>query len=243
MLIPLTAIVFALIGLGLGAGGLWLAALGGSWYYVFAGLGFLLTAFLLFTRRSVALIVYALLILGTLAWAIWEVGFDWWQLGPRGGVIILLGLWLLLPAIQRSLSFATPSGEVTAAGALPLAVAVIAAIAVAGYSMMQDRLDLAGELPIAAAAATPDLGGNVPEEDWHQYGRTPYGQRYSPLAQITPDNVDTLEVAWQYQTGDVKLPDDVGETTYQVTPLKVRDTLYLCTPHNWAIALDAATGK
>jgi quinoprotein glucose dehydrogenase len=52
-----------------------------------------------------------------------------------------------------------------------------------------------------------------------------------------------LKVAWQYQTGDVKLPDDVGETTYQVTPLKIGDTLYMCTPHNWAIALDAATGK
>ncbi len=83
----------------------------------------------------------------------------------------------------------------------------------------------------------------MPEGDWHQYGRTPYGQRYSPLAQITPENVSSLKVAWQYQTGDVKRPDDVGETTYQVTPLKVRDTLYLCTPHNWAIALDAATGK
>ena len=243
MLITLTALVFALIGLALGAGGLWLAVLGGSWYYVIAGLGFLLTAFLLFRRHSAALIVYALLILGTLGWAIWEVGFDWWQLGPRGGVIILLGLWLLLPAIRRRLGFASPSGEVYAAGALPLAAAVIAAIAVAGYSMTQDPLDLAGELPVAATAATPDLGGNVPEGDWHQYGRTPYGQRYSPLGQITPDNVDTLEVAWQYQTGDVKLPDDVGETTYQVTPLKVRDTLYLCTPHNWAIALDAASGK
>ncbi|MBB5537330.1 glucose/quinate/shikimate family membrane-bound PQQ-dependent dehydrogenase [Rhizobium giardinii] len=243
MLITLTALVFALIGLALGAGGLWLAVLGGSWYYVIAGLGFLLTAFLLFRRRSAALIVYALLILGTLGWAIWEVGFDWWQLGPRGGVIILLGLWLLLPAIRRRLGFASPSGEVYAAGALPLAAAFIAAIAVAGYSMTQDPLDLAGELPVAAAAATPDLGGNVPEGDWHQYGRTSYGQRYSPLGQITPDNVGTLEVAWQYQTGDVKLPDDVGETTYQVTPLKVRDTLYLCTPHNWAIALDAASGK
>ncbi len=243
MLIPLTAIVFALIGLALGAGGLWLAVLGGSWYYAIAGLGFLLTAFLLFRRRGAALIVYALLILGTLGWAIWEVGFDWWQLGPRGGVIILLGLWLLLPAIRRRLGFTSPSGQIYAAGALPLAVAVIAAIAVAGYSMMQDSLDRAGELPVAASAATPDLGGTVPEGDWHQYGRTPYGQRYSPLAQITPENVGTLEVAWQYQTGDVKLPDDVGETTYQVTPLKVRDTLYLCTPHNWAIALDAASGK
>ncbi|MCV9963394.1 glucose/quinate/shikimate family membrane-bound PQQ-dependent dehydrogenase [Pararhizobium sp. BT-229] len=243
MLIFLTALVFALIGLVLGAGGLWLITLGGSWYYVFAGLGFLLTAFLLFARRGAALTVYALVILGTLGWAIWEVGFDWWQLGPRGGVIILLGLWLLLPGIRRGLGFVSPSGEAYAASALPLSIAVIASIAVAGYSMTQDPLDLAGELPVGTTAATPDLGGNVPDGDWYQYGRTPYGQRYSPLAQITPENVGTLEVAWLYQTGDVKLPEDVGETTYQVTPLKIRDTLYVCTPHNWAIALDAATGK
>ncbi|KQS96429.1 MULTISPECIES: glucose/quinate/shikimate family membrane-bound PQQ-dependent dehydrogenase [unclassified Rhizobium] len=243
MLLILTAIVFALIGLALGGGGLWLIVLGGSWYYLIAGLGFLLTAFLLFARRGAALTVYALLILGTLAWAIWEVGFDWWQLGPRGGVIILLGLWLLIPAIRRQLGFVSPTGQVYAASALPLAAAVIVSIAVAGYSMTQDPLDLAGELPTETAAATPDLGGNVPDGDWHQYGRTPYGQRYSPLAQITPENVSNLEVAWQYQTGDVKRPDDVGETTYQVTPLKVKNTLYMCTPHNLVIALDAATGK
>ncbi|KQT06268.1 glucose dehydrogenase [Rhizobium sp. Leaf391] len=243
MLLILTAIVFALIGLALGGGGLWLIVLGGSWYYLIAGLGFLLTAFLLFARRGAALTVYALLILGTLAWAIWEVGFDWWQLGPRGGVTILLGLWLLIPAIRRQLGFVSPTGQVYAASALPLAAAVIVSIAVAGYSMTQDPLDLAGELPTETAAATPDLGGNVPDGDWHQYGRTPYGQRYSPLAQITPENVSNLEVAWQYQTGDVKRPDDVGETTYQVTPLKVKNTLYMCTPHNLVIALDAATGK
>lgn len=243
MLIVLTGIVFALIGLALGAGGLWLVVLGGSWYYVLAGLAFLVTAFLLFKRRGMALSVYAVFILATLGWAVWEVGFDWWQLGPRGGVVIVLGLWLLLPAIRRGLGFASPTGTVYTANALPLLAAVIVSIGVAGYSMTQDPLDLAGDLPAQTAAAAPDLGGNVPEGDWHQYGRTPYGQRYSPLAQITPDNVDTLEVAWQYQTGDVKLPDDVGETTYQVTPLKVKDTLYLCTPHNWAIALDAATGK
>ena len=49
--------------------------------------------------------------------------------------------------------------------------------------------------------------------------------------------------AWTYQTGDVKGPGDIGETTYQVTPIKVDDTLYICTPHNLAIAIDAATGK
>lgn len=243
MLIFLTGIVFALIGLVLGGGGLWLIMLGGSWYYAIAGLGFLITAFLLFARRGAALTIYALLILGTLGWAIWEVGFDWWQLGPRGGVIILLGLWLLLPPIRRGLGFASPTGEVYNASALPLGIAVLAAIAVAGYSMTQDPLDLAGELPVGKTTAAVDLGGNVPEGEWHQYGRTPYGQRYSPLAQITPDNVGKLQVAWQYQTGDVKRPDDIGETTYQVTPLKIKDTLYVCTPHNLAIALDAATGK
>ena len=72
---------------------------------------------------------------------------------------------------------------------------------------------------------------------------TQYGQRYSPLDQINTENVSRLAVAWEYHTGDVKLPDDVGETTYQVTPLKIGDTLYMCTPHNWAIALDAASGK
>ncbi len=238
-----TALVFTLIGLALGAGGAWLVSLGGSWYYVLAGLGFLVTAVLLFKRRGAALWVYALLILATLGWAIWEVGFDWWQLGPRGGVVILLGLWLLTPFVRGPLGFVSPSGQAYRPSALPLGLAILVSIGVAGYAMTQDPLDTIGALPTEKVAAAPDLGGAVPDGDWHQYGRTPYGQRYSPLAEITPANVGRLEVAWQYQTGDVKRPDDVGETTYQVTPLKIRDTLYVCTPHNLAIALDAATGK
>ncbi|WEZ84028.1 glucose/quinate/shikimate family membrane-bound PQQ-dependent dehydrogenase [Rhizobium sp. 32-5/1] len=238
-----TAIVFGLVGLALSLAGAWLAVLGGSLYYVLAGLGFILTAGLLFQKRGSALIVYAVLIVATLAWAIWEVGFDWWQLGPRGGIIILLGLWLLLPAVRNPLGFTSPTGQLYRPSALPLGLAVIASIIVAGYAMTQDPLDTIGSLPTEKVAAAPDLGGTVPDGDWHQYGRTPYGQRYSPLAEITPENVSKLTVAWQYQTGDVKRPDDVGETTYQVTPLKIRDTLYVCTPHNLAIALDAETGK
>ncbi|MFT4163594.1 glucose/quinate/shikimate family membrane-bound PQQ-dependent dehydrogenase [Shinella sp.] len=243
MLLTLTAVLFTIIGLVLTGGGGWLLSLGGSPYYLVTGLAFLLTAALLFRRSAGALWLYALIVLGSLGWAIFEVGFDWWQLGPRGGVIVLLGLWLMLPAIRRPLGFASPTGTPYPASAMPLAVAVLVAIAVAGYSMTQDPHDLAGSLPKEIANATSALGGNVPAGEWHQYGRTQYGQRYSPLDQINADNVSTLKVAWQYQTGDVKLPDDVGETTYQVTPLKVGDTLYMCTPHNWAIALDAGTGK
>ncbi|RVC67967.1 membrane-bound PQQ-dependent dehydrogenase, glucose/quinate/shikimate family, partial [Mesorhizobium sp. M2A.F.Ca.ET.046.02.1.1] len=84
---------------------------------------------------------------------------------------------------------------------------------------------------------------DMPAGEWHFYGRTPFGQRYSPLDQITPDNVAKLQPAWTYRTGDVKGPDDIGETTYQVTPLKVGDALFICTPHNFAIAIDAASGK
>lgn len=243
MAITLTALIFFLIGAGLAIGGVLLAILGGSWYYILAAIAFLVTSTLLFRKRSSALLVYAVLVIGTLGWAIWEIGFDWWQLAPRGGVIMLLGLWLLTPWVRRALNEEEDRAPSAWAPAIPLAVAVIAALGVAGYSMTQDPQQIVGELSKEVIAAAPDLGGNVPEGDWHQYGRTPYGQRYSPLRQITPENVNTLQVAWQYQTGDVKLPDDVGETTYQVTPLKVRDTLYLCTPHNWAIALDAATGK
>ena len=240
MAITLTALLFLIIAAALGAGGVWLAVLGGSWYYVIAALAFLVTSILLFRRRSAALPVYALLVIGTLGWAIWEIRFDWWQLAPRGGVIILLGLWLLTPWVRGRLTRADNGSA--SLGAAPLWLAVLVALGVAGYSMTRDPLDLPGQLSREAVTATPDIGG-VPNDDWHFYGRSLYGQRYSPLKQITPDNVAKLQVAWTYQTGDVRRSTDIPETTYQVTPLKVRDTLYICTPHNFVIALDAASGK
>ena len=237
MIISVTVIVLALFGIALAGGGLWLTVIGGSFFYLLAGVLLLLTALTLYRRKAAALWIYGALILVSLAWAIWEVGFDWWQLGPRGGLIILIGLWLLTPWVRRRLA-----GE--AAGRIDvwaLAVPVLLSIAVAIYAMVNDPHDLPGSLPTErVAAASP---GDVPDGEWHQYGRTPLGQRFSPLDQITTGNVANLRVAWQYRTGDVKLPQDVGETTYQVTPLKVGDTLYLCTPHNWAIALDARTGQ
>lgn len=235
MAVVITSLILFLIGLALGGGGVRLVMLGGSWYYVITGLAFLITAWLLFRRKSTALWLYAAIVLCTLAWAVWEIGFDWWELGPRGGVIVLLALWLLTPWARQGLT--GPDARA------PLILAVLASLAVAGYSMTADPTDIAGELSADKVTPTADLGGNVPPGEWHFYGRTPYGQRYSPLDQITPDNVAKLQPAWTYQTGDVKGPDDIGETTYQVTPLKVGDALYICTPHNFAIAIDAATGK
>ena len=97
-----TFILLLAVGLSLGIGGAWLVTLGGSWYYLVAGLAFAATALLVLRRSTAACLLYAAIIVGTLAWALWEAGLDWWPLGTRGGVVILIGLWMLIPwAIGR----------------------------------------------------------------------------------------------------------------------------------------------
>lgn len=244
-LLIITSLVCAVAGAALVAGGIELLLLGGSLYYLIAGIIFLLTAVLLLFRRREALPLYGLFTLGSLIWAVWEVGFDWWQLGPRGGVIVIIGLWLMTPWIRRRLGNRVERETGRRASLWPLAVPMVISLAIAVYAMFQDPHDIPGALPDApqVAAAADTATDRVPPGDWHQYGRTPLGQRYSPLDQITPDNVGQLQELWRYETGDKRRPDDVGETTYQVTPLKIGSTLYLCTPHNLAIALDANSGK
>ncbi len=230
-----SAIVLFVMGAALAFGGGWLVALGGSWYYLIAGLACLVTSALLFVRQPAARTVYALVLAGTLAWALWEVGFDWWPLGTRGGIPVLVGLWLLLP-------WAAGDGRRWDFGRIALAAVIVVSIGVAGYALTQNPHEKSGTLAAGAGEAVLQAG-SVPDGDWHHYGRTLQGQRYSPLTQINPGNVAQLAVAWTYRTGDVRREDDVEETTYQVTPLKVGNLLYLCTPHHIAIALDAATGE
>jgi quinoprotein glucose dehydrogenase len=239
-----SAVVVALLGLVLLCGGIWLIALGGSWYYAVAGIGFLVTAVLLWRRSPTALWLYALVTLGSLLWAVYEAGFDWWRLAPRGDIIILIGIWLLMPWVTRELRNPERPHHASAFSwnGLPLTAAVIAGIVVAVYAMETPTNDLSGSLPTASAdEAKPNSA--IPDGDWPVYGRTSAGLRYSPLTEITPANVAGLKVAWTYHTGDVRGEGDPVETTYEVTPLKIGKTLYLCTPHDIAIALDADTGK
>jgi quinoprotein glucose dehydrogenase len=82
------AVILVLLGLVVAGGGIWLANLGGSLYYIVAGVGLLATGLLLFANRPISLLVYSLVIAGSLAWAIYEVRFDWWQLAPRYSMTI-----------------------------------------------------------------------------------------------------------------------------------------------------------
>lgn len=115
-------ILLAILGLGALGGGLWLMLLGGSWYYAIAGLLFLATAALLAKRSPAALSVYALLVIGTLIWALWEAGLDWWPLSARGDVIAVVGFLLLLPWVTRRLGERQPMAGEPAPGAYPVGV-------------------------------------------------------------------------------------------------------------------------
>lgn len=244
----ITGTLFALIGVALALGGIWLITLGGSWFYLLAGVGFIAVAVMLWQRRPAALLVYALLLLATLGWSLWEVGLDWWPLATRLGMMFLLGIWLLLPWVRRSLEPADPrvSGPDTPARptgpGLSLTAVIVVVLLVSAASWMTDPHRIEGEAPGPRAGAGV-LAAEAPPGEWPVYGRNAAGQRYSPLDQITPGNVDELKVAWTYRTGDVPgQPGDPVETTFEVTPLKIDDRLFLCTPHQSVIALDATTG-
>lgn len=250
-LLIIVGIVFLLLGVSLGFGAVWLLTLGGSWYYILAAVGLLLTGFLLLRRNAAALVVYAVVVAGTLIWAVWEAGLDWWPLAARGDVIFILGLLLLTPWITRALdrgSKENRDGGQKAVSAfrgagLPLTASLVIALIVAGISWFNDPHRVEGLAPqergVMAAAAQQGPNG-----EWRAYGGGPFGQRYSPLSQITPDNVANLDVAWTYHTGDMRgQPGDPVETTFEVTPLKIGDRLFLCTPHQFVVALDADTGE
>jgi quinoprotein glucose dehydrogenase len=71
--------------------------------------------------------------------------------------------------------------------------------------------------------------------DWPIYGGTPENNHYSPLAQISRSNVQRLQVAWTFDTGE---PGGL-----QTSPIVVDGVLYGLTPTQKVFALNAATGK
>lgn len=81
--------------------------------------------------------------------------------------------------------------------------------------------------------------------DWLVHSGDKQGTRYSQLSQISPDNVDDLELAWRYQTGERQRRGNKAfeQSKDQNIPLLVAGNLIVCTPFNRVIALDPATGK
>jgi len=83
-------------------------------------------------------------------------------------------------------------------------------------------------------------------QEWQYYGGNAQGVRFSSLRQINRKNVGSLKRAWTFHIGELdrKNPTDRHQVApFETTPLVVDGTLYLSTPSNRVIALDAETGK
>ena len=220
-----------LIGMGvvLAAGGICLATLGGSFYYICIEASLVAAGLLVFPRASAGAVPLRERGDHESGLALWEVGFDWWQLVPRGVVIVVLGTALALPPIVRSLKRGSRS-TLGSGGWVALYVSLVAYLGTVGLAASVASHDIRAKPPGPQIGAGTIASAGVPAGERHAYQRTPHGRRHSRLDQITPGNVANLKALWTYHTVDVRSEGDPGETTYEVTPPKVGDKLYLCTP-------------
>ncbi len=71
--------------------------------------------------------------------------------------------------------------------------------------------------------------------DWTMIRRTYDGWGYSPLTQITPDNVQRLQPAWVFATG--------VNSGHEAAPLVNNGVMFVATPGSQVLAIDASTGN
>ena len=226
--VRLLALLLAAGAVVLLAGGIRLAMLGGSPYYMAAGALLAATAAGLWRARRWALFAYGGLLGITILWTLYESGLEPWAMLSRLGLFYAVALFVFAPFVRRSLGpSALPksvqTGLWTALLVAALGVPGAAVLGAIGYSPARPKAEL------SAAGPTSD--------DWDHWGGTAAGEKFTGLGDITPANVSRLERAWTFSFGEDK------PYSLQVTPLKVGDTLYVCNSENIVVALDPESGK
>lgn len=220
----------ALVGILLLVGGGWLIFLDGSPYYMLAGAAIIATGVMLARRHPAAGLIYAAVLGATLAWGVWEGGFSFWPLVPRLFAPAVLGLFILLVIP------AAPKAALRHQSGLAVALLSLACLGVLGAAVPATFTWGQATIPAQVTGAAPPAEA---ASDWRYYGRDPGGSRYAPVDQINRENVDDLKVAWTFRTGEARHRGSQDQNT----PVQVGDTLYVCTPTNVVIALDADTGR
>ncbi|TKW65307.1 MAG: membrane-bound PQQ-dependent dehydrogenase, glucose/quinate/shikimate family [Paracoccus denitrificans] len=233
-LMILLGTLVALAGLGLTIGGVMLIARDGSWYYVLMGLALLISGVLIARGEPAGAAVYVVAFVATVVWAYWEVGLEFWPLHAR--IFTFLCAFVVIMALHPL----TLKRDGRMPMTLPfLGIAGVGLLAVIGFGwgMFQPHGVRNATVELAQPSADADQA-----QDWPEYGGTPDQNRFAAINQITPENVNQLEVAWTFQTGDI--PDSTGGGAEdQSTPLQVGEDLFLCTPHNTVISLNATSGE
>jgi quinoprotein glucose dehydrogenase len=101
---------------------------------------------------------------------------------------------------------------------------------------MKERAFLFVVILFILSCNQPEAGNN----DWRNYGGNKENTRYSALQQIDTNNVQQLQVAWEYHTGDA---DTMHHSQIQCNPLIVDSVLFGTTPQMKLFAVHAVTGK
>ena len=118
------AIVMAIIGLVLTVGGAWLVALGGSIYYLIAGIALIASAWFLFKGRLLGGWIYVGLFILSAIWGFAESRGNAWAMVPWlvAPLVLLVAVLLVMPTLT-----ATASRWKMAGGGIALAVVVVGA--------------------------------------------------------------------------------------------------------------------
>jgi quinoprotein glucose dehydrogenase len=91
-----------------------------------------------------------------------------------------------------------------------------------------------------AIALTTGVGGQSRTTDWQSSNYDGTSNRYSPLDQITPQNVAKLERVWSIHLKPEGYTQRLREM--EAIPLVIGNTMYLASPYGAMLALDATTG-
>ena len=96
------------------------------------------------------------------------------------------------------------------------------------------------------ASAPPSRAQGSDDGEWHSWGGNSAFTRYSPLDQISKDNVTNLRVAWRWSSADRELQESnplwrAGRN--EDTPLMANGTVYTVTGLGLIAALDPASGE
>ncbi|MEM7638033.1 MAG: PQQ-binding-like beta-propeller repeat protein [Pseudomonadota bacterium] len=218
-------IFMGIIALLLTVGGGFLAYLGGSWYYLLAGLAVLVVTVMLVRRDVLASRLYLGIVGITLVWAVFESGLDFMALLPRLAAWLVVGFWFLSPwylaALNKRYGDVQPRYRTWLSGVLAASAATLLLGALQPYTKN-------GTGTVRAISDT------APVTDWRQYGNSDSGSRFAEIDQINADTVSGLTEAWRFRTG---VEDD-----FKMTPLQVGGRLFICTARNIIIALNDDTG-
>lgn len=99
----------------------------------------------------------------------------------------------------------------------------------------------------ACRTAEQHNGPQAPPVGWPHYAADAGATRYSPLTDITPDNVRRLVPVWRWATGESEFQNQAGVWVrpgkFESTPLAFGDTLFFTTPFNKVVALDGRRGQ